>query len=168
MALFGIIIVDSLMNPDTIAKDVSFWDSLSRAGGFGFWNFVVSVIIFILLLVFGAVALLLSFLPDAEPEDGMQFEIDNEFDELIENAVTKSEQIDQSLGRYAIIDGEGFFNLNRTMLALSLMFIIFASLGGGSANVSTMEFVLFCGGSLSVLLFTTFIEIRNLISWLSK
>ena len=168
VALFGIIIVDSLMNPDTFKNDVSFWDSLSRGGGFGFWNFIVSVIIFILLLLFGAIALLRSFLPDAEPEDGMQFEIDNEFDELIENAVIQSEQIDQSLGRYAIIDVDGFFNLNRTMLALSLMFIILGSLGGGSANVSTMEFVLFCGGSLAVLLFTTFIEIRNLISWLSK
>ncbi len=98
----------------------------------------------------------------------MQFEIDNEFDELIENAVIQSEQIDQTLGRYAIIDVHDFFNLNRTMLALSLVFIIFASLGGGSANVSTLELVLFWGGSLSVLLFTTFIEIRNLISWLSK
>lgn len=166
VALFGIIIVDSLMNPDSLKKDQSFLDSLG--GDFGFWNFIVSVIIFILLLLFGALALLQSFLPDAEPEDGMQFEIDNEFDELIENAVTQSEQIDQSLGRYVIIDVGGFFNLNRTMLALSLTFIIFASLGGGQANVSTMEFVLFCGGTLSVFLFTTFIEIRNLISWLSK
>ena len=72
VALFGIIIVDSLMNPDTIAKDVSFWDSLSRAGGFGVWNFIVSVIIFILLLLFGAIALLRSFLPDAEPGDESQ------------------------------------------------------------------------------------------------
>ena len=94
------------MNPDTVAKDVSFWDSLSRAGGFGFWNFVVSVIIFILLLLYGALALLLSFLPDAEPEDGMQFEIDNEFDELIENAVVQSEQIDQTLGRYVLDESE--------------------------------------------------------------
>ena len=168
VALFGIIIVDSLMNPDGLKKDQSFWDSLFRGGGFGFWNFIVSVIIFILLLLFGALALLLSFLPDAEPGDASQVEIDNEFDELIENAVEQSEQIDQSLGRYAIIDLDGFFNLNRTMLALSLVFVIFASLGGGPANVSTMEFVLFCGGTLSVFLFTTFIEIRNLISWLSK
>ena len=168
VALFGIIIVDSLMNPDSLKKDQSFWDSLFRGGGFGFWNFVVSVIIFILLLLFGALALLLSFLPGAEPEDGMQFEIDNEFDELIENAVIQSEQIDQSLGRYAIIDLDGFFNLNRTMLALSLIFIFFGVLGAGRANVSTMEFVLFWGGSLSVFLLTTFIEIRNLISWLSK
>ena len=156
------------MNPDGLKKDQSFWDSLFRGGGFGFWNFIVSVIIFILLLLFGALALLQSFLPDAEPEDGMQFEVGNEFDELIENAVLQSEQIDQSLGRYAIIDVDGFFNLNRTMLALSLIFVIFASLGGGPANVSTMEFVLFCGGTLSVFLFTTFIEIRNFISWLSK
>ena len=168
VALFGIIIVDSLMNPDMLKKDQSFWDSLFRGGDFGFWNFIVSVIIFILLLLFGAIALLLSFLPDAEPEDGMQVEIDNEFDELIENAVIRSEQIDQSLGRYAIIDVDGFFNLNRTMLASSLMIIILASLGGGQANVSTMEFVLFWGGTLSVFLFTTFNEIRNLISWLSK
>ena len=168
VALFGIIIVDSLMNPDMLKKDQSFWNSLFRGGGFGVWNFIVSVIIFILLLLFGALALLRSFLPDAEPENGMQFEIDNESDELIENAVIQSEQIDQSLGKYAIIDVDGFFNLNRTMLALSLMIIILASLGGGSANVSTMEIVLFCGGTLSVFLFTTFIEIRNLISWLSK
>jgi len=168
VALFGIIIVDGLMNPDMLKEDQSFWNSLFRGGDFGVWNFIVSVIIFILLLLFGALALLLSFLPDAEPKDGMQFEIDNEFDELIENAVIQSNQIDQSLGRYAIIDVDGFFNLNRTMLALSLIFIIFASLGGGPANVSTMEFVLFCGGTLSVFLFTTFIEIRNLVSWLSK
>ena len=168
VALFGIIIVDSLMNPDSLKKDQSIWDSLFRGGGFGFWNLIVSVIIFILLLLFGAVALLLSFLPDAEPEDESQVEIDNEFDELIENAVTQSEQIDQSLGRFAIIDVDGFFNLNRTMLALSLIFIIFGVLGAGQANVSTMEFVLFWGGSLSVFLFTTFIEIRNLISWLSE
>ena len=168
VALFGIIILDSLMNPDGLKKDQSFWDSLFRGGGFGFWNFIVSVIIFILLLLFGAVALLLSFLPHAEPEDESQVEIDNEFDELIENAVTQSEQIDQSLGRFAIIDVDGFFNLNRTMLALSLIFIIFAGVGAGQTNVSTMELVLFWGGSLSVFLFTTFIEIRNLISWLSK
>ena len=107
VALFGIIIVDSLMNPDTFKKDQSFWESLiSHGGGFGFWNFVVSVIIFILLLLYGALALLLSFLPDAEPEDGMQFEIDNEFDELIENAVVQSEQIDQTLGRYVLDESE--------------------------------------------------------------
>ena len=96
VALFGIIIVDSLMNPDTLKKDKPFWEHFISHGGtsFGFWNFIVSVIIFILLLLFGALALLLSFLPDAEPEDGMQFEIDNEFDELIENAVIQSEQIE--------------------------------------------------------------------------
>ena len=168
VALFGIIIVDSLMNPDGLKKDQSFWDSLFRGGGFGFWNFIVSVIIFILLLLFGALALLLSFLPDAEPEDGMQFEVDNEFDELIENAVLQSEQIDQSLGRYAIIDVDGFFNLNRTMLTLSLTLIFFGLIGAGRSNLSTIELLLFWGGSLSVFLFTTFIEIRNLISWLSK
>ena len=168
VALFGIIIVDSLMNPDGLKKDQSFWDSLFRGRGFGFWNFIVSVIIFVLLLLFGALALLLSFLPDAEPEDGMQFEVDNELDEMIENAITQSEQIDQSLGRYAIIDVDGFFNLNRTMMLLSLTFIFFGVIGAGRANVSTMELVLFWGGSLSVFLFTTFIEIRNLISWLSK
>ena len=54
--------------------------------------FIVSVIIFILLLLFGALALLLSFLPDAEPEDGMQFEIDNEFDELIEDDMGSDSQ----------------------------------------------------------------------------
>ena len=153
VALFGIIIVDGLMNPDMLKEDQSFWNSLFRGGDFGVWNFIVSVIIFILLLLFGALALLLSFLPDAEPKDGMQFEIDNEFDELIENA---------------IIDEGGFFNLNRTMLALSLIIIIFAGPGAGQANVSTMELVLFWGGILSVFLFTTFIEIRNLFSWLSK
>jgi hypothetical protein len=170
VALFGIIIVDSLMNPDTFKKDQSFWESIISHGGtdFGFWNFIVSVIIFLLLLLFGALALLLSFLPDAEPEDGMQSEMNNEFDELIENAINQSEQIDQSLGRYAIIDVDGFFNLNRTMLTLSLTFIFFGLIGAGRANVSTMELILYWGGSLSVFLFTTFIEIRNLISWLSK
>ena len=168
VALFGIIIVDSLMNSDGLKKDQSFWDSLFRGGSFGFWNFIVSVIIFILLLLFGALALLLSFLPDAEPEDGMQSEIDNEFDEVIENVIIQSEKIDQSLGRYAIIDVDGFFNLNRTMLTLSLTFIFFGLIGAGRSNLSTMELVLFWGGSLSVFLFTTFTEIRNLLSWLSK
>ena len=105
VALFGIIIVDSLMNPNTLKKDQSFWESISRES-FGFWNFVVSVIIFILLFLYGALALLQSFLPDAEPEDGMQFDIDNEFDELIENAVVQSEQIDQTLGRYVLDESE--------------------------------------------------------------
>ena len=168
VALFGIIIVDSLMNPDMLKKDQSFWNSLFRGGDFGLWNFIVSVVIFILLLLFGALALLLSFLPDAEPEDGMQSEIDNEFDELIENVIIQSEKIDQSLGRYAIIDVDGFFNLNRTMLTLSLTLIFFGLIGAGRSNLSTIELLLFWGGSLSVFLFTTFIEIRNLISWLSK
>ena len=168
VALFGIIIVDSLMNPDMLKKDQSFWNSLFRGGDFGFWNFIVSVVIFILLLLFGALALLLSFLPDAEPEDGMQSEIDNEYDELIENVIIQSEKIDQSLGRYAIIDVDGFFNLNRTMLTLSLTLIFFGLIGAGRSNLSTMELTLYWGGSLSVFLFTTFIEIRNLISWLSK
>lgn len=168
VALFGIIIVDSLMNPDMLKKDQSFWNSLFRGGDFGLWNFIVSVIIFILLLLFGAIALLRSFLPDAEPEDGMQSEIDNEYDELIENVIIQSEKIDQSLGRYAIIDVDGFFNSNRTMLTLSLTLISFGLIGAGRSNLSTIELVLFWGGSLSVFLFTTFIEIRNLISWLSK
>ena len=168
VALFGIIIVDGLMNPDMLKEDQSFWNSLFRGGDFGVWNFIVSVIIFILLLLFGALALLLSFLPGAEPEDGMQFEIDNEFDEVIENVIIQSEKIDQSLGRYAIIDVDGFFNLNRTMLTLSLTFIFFGLIGAGRSNLSTMELVLFWGGSLSVFLFTTFTEIRNLLSWLSK
>ena len=168
VALFGIIIVDGLMNPDMLKEDQSFWNSLFRGGDFGVWNFIVSVIIFILLLLFGALALLLSFLPDAEPEDGMQSEIDNEFDELIENVIIQSEKIDQSLGRYAIIDVDGFFNLNRTMLTLSLTLIFFGLIGAGRSNLSTIELLLFWGGSLSVFLFTTFIEIRNLISWLSK
>ena len=168
VALFGIIIVDSLMNPDMLKKDQSFWNSLFRGGDFGLWNFIVSVVIFILLLLFGALALLLSFLPDAEPEDGMQSEIDNEFDELIENVIIQSEKIDQSLGRYAIIDVDGFFNLNRTMLTLSLTLIFFGLIGAGRSNLSTIELLLFWGGSLSVFLFTTFIEIRNLLSWLSK
>ena len=162
VALFGIIIVDSLMNPDMLNKDQSFWNSLFRGGDFGLWNFIVSVVIFILLLLFGALALLLSFLPDAEPEDGIQSEIDNEFDELIENVIIQSEKIDQSLGRYAIIDVDGFFNLNRTMLTLSLTLIFFGLIGAGRSNLSTMELTLYWGGSLSVFLYTTFIEIRNI------
>jgi len=173
VALFGIIIVDSLMSPDTFTKDQSFWDSLFRGGGFGFWNFIVSVIIFILLLLFGALALLLSFLPDAEPDDGMQFEIDNEFDEQIENAIIQGEQIKRSLGRYAIIDVDGFFNLNRTLLVSSFFIIVVAMLGGGGTHLSTLELVSFWVISLSVFLVTTFIEIRNLFAslgpweWLS-
>ena len=44
------------------------------------------------------------------------------FDELIENAVLQSEQMINLSVDHAIKDVDGFFNLNRTMLALSLIF----------------------------------------------
>ena len=162
VALFGIIILDSLMNPDTLKKDQSFWESLISRSDFGFWNLIVSVIIFILLLLYGALALLLPSLPDGKQEDEMQIEIDNEFDELVENAIAQSEQIEQSLKRYEIIDVDEFFNLNRTLLALSLIIIIFGGLGAGQSDLSTTELVLWCGGVLVVFLITAFIEIRAL------
>ena len=68
----------------------------------------------------------------------------------------------------ALFDLNELFTLNRRVLLLSLILIFFGLIGAGRNNASTMELVLFWGGSLSVFLFTTFIEIRNLISWLSK
>ena len=56
-----------------------------------------------------------------------------------------------------------FFTLNQYLLFCSLVLIFFGVLGAGRNNASTMELVLFWGGSLSVFLFTTFIEIRNLV-----
>ena len=92
----------------------------------------------------------------------MQVEIDNEFDELVENAIDRSKQIDQSHRRFAIIDVGDVFNLNRALLTLSLIFIFFGSIGAGRSNLSTIELVFLWGGSLVVFLFTASIEMRNL------
>ena len=58
--------------------------------------------------------------------------------------------------------------LNRRVLLLSLILIFFGVIGAGSNNMSTLENVLFWVVILGVFLLTTFIEIRNLVSWLSK
>jgi hypothetical protein len=61
VTFFGIIILTSLMYPDMFMNN-----SASHQGrDFGFWNFILSVIIFILLLLFGAIV---TFLPNVEPE----------------------------------------------------------------------------------------------------
>ena len=59
-----------------------------------------------------------------------------------------------------------FFTLNQYILFCSLVLIFFGVIGGGGSNLSTLEFVLYWGGSLAVFLFTTFIEIRNLFPFL--
>ena len=68
----------------------------------------------------------------------------------------------------AIFDLNELLTLNRRVLLLSLIFIFFGVLGAGSNNMSTLENVLFWVVILGVFLLTTFIEIRNLVSWLSK
>ena len=56
---------------------------------------------------------------------------------------------------------------HRPFWLLSLMFILGGSIGMGTGT-KTLGSVLFLVVSLAVLLFTTFIEIRNLVSRLSK
>ena len=62
----------------------------------------------------------------------------------------------------ALFSVDEFFTLNRRVLLLSLIFIFFGVLGAGQNNLSTLENYLYWGVSLSVFLFTIFIEIRNL------
>ena len=57
---------------------------------------------------------------------------------------------------------------HRPFWLLSLMFTLAGLMGLGRSNLSTLSSVLFLVVSLAVLLFTTFIEIRNLVSRLSK
>ena len=68
----------------------------------------------------------------------------------------------------ALFDLNELLTLNRRVLLLSLILIFFGVLGAGSNNMSTLENVLFWVVILGVFLLTTFIEIRNLVSWLSK
>ena len=58
--------------------------------------------------------------------------------------------------------------IHRPLWLLSLMFTLGGVMGLGRSNLSTLSSVLFLVVSLAVLLFTTFIEIRNLVSRLSK
>jgi hypothetical protein len=68
----------------------------------------------------------------------------------------------------ALFDLNELLTLNRRVLLLSLILIFFGVIGAGSNNMSTLENVLFWVVILGVFLLTTFIEIRNLVSWLSK
>ena len=78
VSFLGVIIFDSLMDPDMFTKDESFWDFLIGFlfidGSFGYWDFILTVILFILVLLGGAFLAFLEFLPDVESEDGMQFD----------------------------------------------------------------------------------------------
>ena len=73
VSFLGVIIFDSLMDPDTLTKNESFWDNLIGLFfgdiSFGYWDFIIVVILFLIFLIGGA----LNFFLDDEPEDGMQF-----------------------------------------------------------------------------------------------
>ena len=256
VSFLGVIIFDSLMDPDMFTKDESFWDFLIGFlfidGSFGYWDFILTVILFILVLLGGAYLAFLEFLPDVESEDGMQFDDavthtdietrnrDEESDEEIEhNILTRLDwaaskiylQVGILIYLYPVTlffpnflgiflvclpvpfiswehrrrrrhwkeskkqarrilasfghDGDGNTASSRsenfeevatqlnnkfndwnlppgTLLLCSLIFIFFVMIGWGGSNLSTLEFVLFWAVSLSVLLFTTLIEISNL------
>ena len=78
VSFLGVIIFDSLMNPDMLTKDESFWDNLIGLllgdMSFGYWDFVILVIIFTIVLLGGAFLAFLEFFLDDESEDGMQLD----------------------------------------------------------------------------------------------
>ena len=96
------------------------------------------------------------------PHCGKEFEFDA-FEHILENAIIQRKQIQGSLERHQIIDMHGF-NFNRKCLLLSFMLMCIGGMGMGSGGGTIWVLLL----SLVVFLLTTFIEIRNLISWLSK
>ena len=78
VSFLGVIIFDSLMDPDMFSMDESFWDNLigffNGDMSFGYWDFILIVILFILVLLGGAFLAFLEFLDDIEPEDGMELD----------------------------------------------------------------------------------------------
>ena len=96
------------------------------------------------------------------PHCGKEFEFDA-FEHILENAIIQSKQIQGSLEGHQIIDMHGF-NFNRKCLLLSFMLMCIAGMGMGSGGGTIWVLLL----SIVVFLLTTFIEIRNLVSWLSK
>ena len=54
VSFLGVIIFDSLMDPDTLTKNESFWDhligDLSGTMSFGYWDFIIIVILFLSLI----------------------------------------------------------------------------------------------------------------------
>ena len=96
------------------------------------------------------------------PHCGKEFEFDA-FENILENAIIQRKQIHGSLERHQIIDMHGI-SFNRKCLLFSFMLICIGGMGMGSGGISIWVLLL----SLVVFLLTIFIEIRNLISWLSK
>ena len=96
------------------------------------------------------------------PHCGKEFEFDA-FEHILENAIIQRKQIHGSLERHQIIDMHGI-SFNRKCLLFSFMLICIGGMGMGSGGMSIWVLLL----SLVVFLLTIFIEIRNLISWLSK
>ena len=78
VSFLGVIIFDYLMDPDMFTKDESFWDTLFglfiNDMSFGYWDFVLIVIMFFIVLLGGAFLAFIEFLPEVEPEDGMQLD----------------------------------------------------------------------------------------------
>tara|TARA_A200000159_G_C6988307_1_gene200529 strand:+ start:75 stop:440 length:366 start_codon:yes stop_codon:yes gene_type:complete len=96
------------------------------------------------------------------PHCGKKFEFDA-VEHILENAILGRNRIQGSLERYQIIDMHGI-SFNRKCLLLSFLLMCIGGMGMGSGGGTIWVALL----SLVVFLFTTSIEIRNLISWLSK
>ena len=78
VSFLGVIIFDSLMDPDMFTKDESFWDFLIGLFiddmSFGYWDFILIVILFTIFLLGGAFAAFIEFFDDDEPEVGMKLD----------------------------------------------------------------------------------------------
>ena len=76
VSFLGVIIFDSLMDPDMFTEDESFREFLIGFlfidGSFGYWDFILIVIFFTIVLLVGAFLALLEFFDDDEPEDGVE------------------------------------------------------------------------------------------------
>ena len=114
VSFLGVIIFDYLMNPDMFTKDESFWDFLIGLFvddmSFGYWDFILIVIIFTIVLLGGAFLAFIEFLPEVEPEDGMQL------DDAVKHTDTETRDRDEE------IDEENDHN-RPTWLDLSLIHI---------------------------------------------
>ena len=96
------------------------------------------------------------------PHCGKEFEFDA-FEHILENAINQREQIQGSLDRHQVIDMHGI-SFNRKCLLLSFMLMCIGGMGMGNGGGTIWVLLL----SIVVFLLTAFIEIRNLVSWLSK
>ena len=95
VSFLGVIIFDYLMDPDMFTKDESFWDFLIGLFiddmSFGYWDFILIVIMFFIVLLGGAFLAFIEFLPEVEPEDGMQL------DDAVKHTDTETRDRDEEI-----------------------------------------------------------------------